>query len=85
MLKNQVTDKDLTAVRSGTPPKNLPKTPRGESSWTPSRVIWISGILSSKLREKIKSLDLNKQAHIEGTLIRIEGQFMIFENSIVGR
>ena len=80
MLKNQVADKDLTAVRS----ELREKIPENYAQYfLDSQPIMDFRYPQLQVPEKIKSLDLNKQAHIEGTLIGVKGQYMIFENGVI--
>lgn len=80
MLKNQVADKDLTAVRS----ELREKIPKDYAQYfLDSQQVMDFRYPQLQIPEKIKSLDLNKQAHIEGTLIGVKGQYMIFENGVI--
>jgi hypothetical protein len=80
MLKNQIADKDLTAVRSEIREK-IPEP--YEQYFVESHEVLAFQYPQLQVPDKIKSLDLNKQSHIKDNLIGVKGQYMIFENGVI--
>jgi hypothetical protein len=80
MLKNQIADKDIEAVRAEVWEK-IPKD--YEPYVVSSHEVLQFQYPQLHIPEKIKSLDLNKQPHIKDNLIGIKGQYMIFEKGVI--
>jgi len=80
MLKNQVADRDLTAVRAEIREK-IPE--EYKRYFVESHEVLDFQYPQLHIPDKIKPLDLDKQSHIKDSLIGIKGQYMIFENGVI--
>ncbi|MDN4592473.1 DUF2797 domain-containing protein [Polycladomyces subterraneus] len=80
MLKNQIADKDLLAVRSDI--KNqIPD--QYQQFFDESHDVWTFEYPQLQIPDKIKSLSLDKQEHIKGNLIGVKAQYMILDNGVI--